>query len=55
MLINGKFVRDWDRSRIGIWHTPVFYRHAEMNWEACRLQDWILHKRSLWGFKWLIK
>ena len=28
MLVNGEFVKDWDKSRIGISYHPVWYRHA---------------------------
>jgi len=42
MLVNGKFVKDWDKERIGIAYHPVWYRHSAMCYDMHRLQDHLL-------------
>jgi hypothetical protein len=42
MLVNGKFVKDWDKERIGIAYHPVWYRHASMCYDMHRLQDHLI-------------
>jgi len=42
MLVNGEFVKDWDKSRIGISYHPVWYRHANMCYDMHRLQDHLI-------------
>lgn len=44
MLVNGKFVKDWDKERIGIYYRPVWYRHEPMCYDMNRLQEHLV-----WG------
>ncbi len=44
MLVNGKFIKDWHKERIGIHYTPVWYRHASMCYDMHRLQEHLV-----WG------
>lgn len=39
MLVNGKFVKDWDKSKISSAHTPKWYRHSDMGYDMERLQS----------------
>jgi hypothetical protein len=47
MLVNGKFIKDWDEDRIGIHHTPVWYRHSSMCYDMHRLQDFLVWNQRL--------
>ena len=47
MLVNGKFVKDWDKDRIGIHYHPVWYRHAGMCYDMHRLQEFLVWNERL--------
>ena len=39
MLVNGKFVKDWDKSKISSAYTPKWYKYSNMNHDMERLQS----------------